>query len=180
MGRVYVAGNNLPPDFGTAKCYVFVIDTSSNQVVDSILVPYPMAVAASPDGTKIYVVGGSAYLYTISTATNTITNSLLLEHNGANDPATSGIAVTPDGKRVFADDGGDDNIFEVDVTQNKVVQTIHAGSVPGILAVTPDGTELWAGDYQATWVSVIGIASGIVTHKIALGSQSYGIAFGQR
>jgi len=176
--RVYVAGNNLPPDFGTAPCYVFALDTSSNKVVDSIRVPYPMAVAVSPDGTKIYVVGGSAYLYTISAATHTITNSLLLEYNGANDPATSGIAVTPDGARVFADDGGDNNIFEVDVAQNKVVRTIRAGATPGMLAVTPDGAELWAGDYQATWVSVIAIASGAVTHRIALGSQSYGVAFG--
>jgi len=176
--HVYVAGNNVPPDFGNAPCYIFVIDTSSNTVVNSIRVPYPMAVAVSPDGTKVYVVGGSAYLYTISTATNSITNSLLLEYNGANDPATSGIAVTPDGTRLFADDGGDNKIFEVDLTQNKVVLTITAGSVPGILAVTSDGSELWAGDYEATWASVIDIASGAVTKKIALGSQSYGIAFG--
>jgi large repetitive protein len=178
--RVYVAGDNVVPDFGNAPCYIFVIDTSSNAVLDSIPVPYPMAVAASPDGTKIYVVGQSAYLYTISTATNTITNALLLERNGANQPATAGIAVTPDGTRVFADDGGDDHILEVDVTQNKVIQTIQAGSTPGILAVTPDGSELWAGDYQATWVSVIDIARGTVAKTIPLGSQSYGIAFGPR
>jgi YVTN family beta-propeller protein len=178
--RVYVAGNNLVPDFGNAPCYVFVIDTSSNEVVNSIRVPYPMALAVSPDGAQIYVVGGSAYLYTISAATNTITNSLLLEYNGASDPATSGIAVTPDGTRVFADDGGDNKIFEVDVTRNEVVRTITAGSTPGILAITPDGAELWAGDFQATWVSVVDIASGTVTRKIALGSQSYGIAFGPR
>jgi DNA-binding beta-propeller fold protein YncE len=178
--HVYVAGNNVPPDFGNAPCYIFVIDTSSNTAVNSIRVPYPMAVAVSPDGTKVYVVGGSAYLYTISTASNTITGSLLLEYNGANDPATSGIAVTPDGTRLFADDGGDNKIFEVDLTQNKVVLTITAGSVPGMLAVTPDGSELWAGDYQATWASVIDIASGTVTKKIPLGGQSYGIAFGPR
>jgi YVTN family beta-propeller protein len=176
--RVYVAGNNLPPDFGTARCYIFAIDTSSNTVVNSIRVPYPMAVAVSPDGTKVYVVGGSAYLYTISTSTSAITNSLLLEYNGANNPATAGIAVTPDGTRVFADDGGDNKIFEVDVTRNKVVKTISAGSVPGALAVTLDGSEVWAADLRATWASVISIASGTVTRKVGLGSQSYGIAFG--
>ena len=46
--RVYVAGNNPIPDFGNAKCYVFVIDTSSGEVMDSIRVPYPMALAVSP------------------------------------------------------------------------------------------------------------------------------------
>jgi len=176
--HVYVAGDNVVPDFGTTPCYVFAIDTSSNTVVNSIRVPYPSALTVSPDGTKIYAVGGFVYLYTISTAANAITNSLLLEYGGASSPATGGIAVTPDGTRVFADDGGDNKIFEVDVTRNKVVRTIKAGSTPGILAITPDGTELWAGDYQVTWVSVINIASGTVTKRIPLGSRSYGIAFG--
>ena len=176
--HVYVAGDNLVPDFGNTPCFVFVIDTGSGEVVDSIKVPYPMALTVSPDGTKIYVVGGFSYLYTISTASNTITNSVLLENNGASSPATGGIAVTPDGTRVFADDGGDNKIFEVDVTKNKVIRTIKAGAIPGILTVTPDGTELWAGDYEATWISVVNIATGTLAHKIALGSQSYGIAFG--
>jgi len=176
--RVYVAGNNVVPDFGNTPCYIFTIDTASNQVVDSILVPYPMALTVSPDGTKIYVVGSDTYLYTVSVAAHTITHVLLLENGGANQPVTGGIAITRDGTRVFADDGQDNNIFEVDVTQNKVVRTIKAGSTPGILAITPDGAELWVGDYLATWVSVIDIASGTVTKKIAVGNQSYGIAFG--
>ena len=176
--RVYVAGNNVPPDFGTAKCYVFVIDTATNQVVDSIRVPYPMALAVSPDGANVYVVCGSSYLYTISAATDRVTKALLLEYNGAEEPATAGIAVTPDGSRVFADDGGDNKIFEIDVANNKVVATIRAGVIPGALAVTPDGTGLWAGDYRATWASVIDIAGGTLARQVALGSQSYGIAFG--
>jgi YVTN family beta-propeller protein len=176
--RVYVGGNNPMPDFGTAKCYVFVIDTSSSQVVTSIRVPYPMALTVSPDGTRVYVAAGSTSLYTISTATNTVTNTLSVADAGPTQPVTSGIAVTPDGSRLFMDDGQDNRIFEVDLTQDKVVETIRAGSTPGILAVTPDGSQVWVRDYYATSASVIDISSGTVIQSIPLGSQSYGIAFG--
>jgi len=64
----------------------------------------------------------------------------------------------------------DNRVFEIDVTQNKVVATIHAGSTPGILAVTPDGSEVWAGDCYATFASVIDIASGAVIKRIPLGT----------
>jgi YVTN family beta-propeller protein len=176
--HVYVAGNNLMPDFGKAKCYVFVIDTATNQVVSSIPVPYPMAVAASPDGTKVYVVGGTTSLYTISTATNTITSRVFLENGGPTQPVTSGIAVTPDGKKVFADDAFGATVFEVNAVTEKLVRTINVGNTAGILAVTLDGSELWVGDYVATSVSVIDVATGKVTKSVPLGSQSYGIAFG--
>lgn len=176
--HVYVAGNNPIPDFGNCGCYVFVIDTSSNQVVSSIPLPYPQAVAVSPDGSNVYVVGSMTWLYTISVATNAITNKLFVANNGpASQPVTGGIAVTPDGAHVFVDDVADNRVFEIDVTQNKVVATIHAGNTPGILTVTPDGAEVWASDYYSTNASVIDIASGKVTKVIPLGSQSYGIAF---
>ena len=176
--HVYVAGNNLMPDFGKAKCYVFVIDTTTNKVVTSIPVPYPMAVAASPDGTRVYVVGGATSLYTISTATNTITSRVFLEYGGPTQPVTSGIAVTPNGKTVFADDGFGAMVFEVDATREKLVRAINVGATAGILAVTPDGSELWVGDYVATSISVVDVPTGIVTRSMPLGSQSYGIAFG--
>ena len=178
--RVYVAGDNLIPDFGNARCYIFVIDASSDRVVDSIRIPYPMAVTVSPDGTKVYVVGGLTNLYTISTATDTITSSVQLANGGPEQPITSGIAVTPDGATVFADNGFDNQVFEIDVAQNQLVKTITVGAYPGILAITPDGSQVWAGDYYAKHVSIIDVQSGSVTGTIPLDNQSYGIAFGPR
>ena len=125
--HVYVAGNNPIPDFGTAKCYVFVIDTASEKVTAAIRVPYPMALAASPDGTNVYVSTGATSLYTISTATNSVINNLFITNKGPEQPVTGGIAVTADGRYVFLDDGADNKIFQVDVKQNQMVGTIHAG-----------------------------------------------------
>lgn len=179
--RVYVAVNNLQPDFGNAVCWIVGIDTSSNQVVSSTKVFYPMALTVSPDGTAIYVIGGlSDTLYTISTATNQITHSVLLQNGAPVQPVTGGIAVTPDGTRVFASDGSSPDVFEVDVTANKLVKTISVGQLPGTIAITPDGTEAWVADNQGTAVNVISVATGTVTRSIWLGNQSYGIAFGPR
>ena len=142
--------------------------------------PYPTALTVLPDGTKVSVAAAQTWLYTISTATNTITNTLFVVNAAPEQVVTSGIAVTPDGTRVFLDDVLDNRVFEVDVTENKIVVRIriHGGTNPGILAVTPDGSQVWVGDYYATSVSIIDIASGAVTDSIPLGSQSYGIAFG--
>jgi YVTN family beta-propeller protein len=176
--RVYVAGNNPIPDFGGCGCRVFVLDAASTRVVASIPLSYPQALIVSPDGTKFYVVSGGTTLYTLSTQTNKVLSALSLPGYGpVSEPATSGIAITPDGSRLFVDDGGDNKIFEIDTTQNKIVSTILAGNTAGILAITPDATELWVGDYYSTFASVVDISTGKVTRTVPLGNQSYGIAF---
>jgi DNA-binding beta-propeller fold protein YncE len=55
---------------------------------------------------------------------------------------------------------------------------IPVGQAPGSLAITHDGSELWATDLRATSAWVIDIATGSVIKGIPLRNQSYGIAFG--
>jgi YVTN family beta-propeller protein len=64
------------------------------------------------------------------------------------------------------------------VTTQKLVGMISVGQAPGSLAITPDGSQLWATDLRATSASVIDVATGAVIKTIPLGNQSYGIAFG--
>jgi YVTN family beta-propeller protein len=176
--RIYVAGNNPIPDFGGCGCRVFVLDTTSDAVVASIALDYPQALLVSPDGTKLYVVSGGTTLYTLSTTTNRVISTLTLPGFGpVGEPASSGIAITSDGSHLFVDDGGDNKIFEIDTMQNKIVHTTLAGQTAGILAITPDSDELWAGDYSSTFASVINVSNGEVIRTIPLGNQSYGIAF---
>jgi YVTN family beta-propeller protein len=176
---VYVAVNNLQPDFGNAICWIIGIDTSTHQVSSATRIRYPMALTLSPDGTSIYVIGGiSDTLYTISTATHKVTHSVSLQSGSPTQPVTGGIAVTPDGTKVFATDSASAGIFEVDVTTHKLVSMISVGQAPGSLAITPDGSQLWATDLRATSASVIDVATGRLIKTIPLGNQSYGIAFG--
>jgi YVTN family beta-propeller protein len=176
---VYVAVNKVQPDFGNAICWIVGIDTSTHQVTSATRIRYPMALTLSPDGKAIYVIGGfSDTLYTISTATHKITHAVDLQSGPPTQPVTGGIAVTPDGTKVFATDSGTAGIFEVDVTTQKFVEMIPVGQSPGSLAITHDGSQLWATDLRATSAWVIDVATGSVTKEIPLGNQSYGIAFG--
>jgi YVTN family beta-propeller protein len=177
---VYVAVNNPQPDFGNAICWIVGIDAETQQVSSATRVPYPMAITLSSDGAAIYVIGGNSdTLYTIATATHKITHSVSLQSGAPTQPVTGGIAITPDGTKVFATDSATAGIFEVDITTNKLVKMIPAGQAPGSLAITMDGTQLWATDLRATSASVLDIATGAIVKEIPLHNQSYGIAFGQ-
>ena len=59
-----------------------------------------------------------------------------------------------------------------------IVKMIPVGQAPGSLAITHDGSQLWATDLRATSASVVDVATGAVIKAIPLGNQSYGIAFG--
>jgi YVTN family beta-propeller protein len=176
---VYVAVNNPQPDFGNAICWIVGIDTSMHQVTSATRIRYPMALTVSPDGKAIYVIGGfSDTLYTISTATHKITHAVDLQSGPPTQPVTGGIAVTPDGTKVFAADSVTAGIFEVDVATQKLVEMIPVGQAPGSLAITHDGSQLWATDLHATSAWMIDVATGSLIKEIPLRNQSYGIAFG--
>ena len=180
--HVYVTVFNIPPDFGQSLSYVFVIDTSTNLVVHTIIVPYPLGITISPDGSRAYVVSGGgrrgqSSLLTISTASHQIVNTLALEPAFVTDATTAGVVVTPDGTHVFADDAMSGTVWEIDATKNQIVKSISAGTTPGQLALSPDGSQVWAADYGSTSVSVIDVSSGAVVKTVPLGNLSYGVAF---
>jgi YVTN family beta-propeller protein len=186
-GRLYVSGAS-PSEGGYFKGFIYTVDTSTNQVVDTIQIWNPGPLAMSPDGANMYLMCGQAtiYLCTFSTATNKITNALKLAETPLPGPRYFGIAVTLDGTRVFVDgvlspQGRYDNVvYEIDVNQNRVIKTIQAGTEPGAMAITPDGKAIWISDYSGTAVSVINVESGTLARTIPLGNQSYAIAFGLR
>jgi YVTN family beta-propeller protein len=78
---------------------VYVIDTSTNTVTATIVVgDSPVGVAITPDGSKAYVVNGSATsISVIDTSTNTVSDTI----TSATDNDCWGISLTPDGKYAY-------------------------------------------------------------------------------
>jgi uncharacterized repeat protein (TIGR01451 family) len=132
--RAYVAvGLGIFPGPDQVK----VVDTNpASPTVHTVLATItvqssPLAVAITPDGTRVYVVNnGSNSVSVISTATNTVTATL---SPGAGDP--QGIAITSDGAKVI-DTNPASGAFHT------VLATVALGSGPAGVAITPASADL--------------------------------------
>jgi len=86
----------------------------------------------------------------IDTATNQVTATIGVGGR------PMGVAVSPDGTRVYVTNLFSHTVSVVDTATNQVTATIGAGSDPQGVAVSPDGTHLYVANYMARGtVSVI-------------------------
>src|SRR5207237_8291911 len=78
-----------------------------------------------------YVSSSSGIVSKIDTATNTVVAYIMV----GNLP--TGLAVTPDGTRVYVANDYDDTVSVIDTAKNKVIATVQAGHTPQFVAITP-------------------------------------------
>ncbi|MGE3289401.1 MAG: protein kinase [Pseudonocardia sp.] len=92
------------------------------------------------------------------------------------DPA--GLALSPDGSRLYVSDLGSGVVQEVDTHAAKVVREISVGGFLHGIAVTPDGSRAYVAAEGTGAVSVLDLASGSVTAtiRVADGAWLWGVA----
>jgi YVTN family beta-propeller protein len=174
---------------------VSVINTATNQVVDTITVgTHPYGVAVTPNGSFVYVANFSlGTVSVISTATNQVVDTVTV---GGNPLA---VAVTPNGNLVYVTNIASNAVTVIAtanqtvVKANTVVETIPVGNDPAGVAVTPngsfvyvvndgsntvtpDGSAVYVANFDSSTVSVIATASNTVSVTIPVGShpKAYG------
>jgi YVTN family beta-propeller protein len=107
----------------------------------------------------------------ISTATNTVTATIPVGLN------PYGVAVTPDGSKVYVANAGEHTVSVISTATNTVIATVPVGNEPHGIAVTPDGSKVFVANYRDSTVSVISTATNTVTGSpIAVGI--FPVAFG--
>jgi YVTN family beta-propeller protein len=101
----------------------------------------------------------------IATASNTVVATVTV---GANP---SGVAVTPDGTKVYVANRGSGTVSAIATATNAVVATIPVGGNPYGIAVTPDGTNVYV--TTGNTVSVIDTATNnVVGSPIPVGNSA--------
>ena len=150
---------------------VLVIDTTTNSVLTTIPVGgAPIGIAITPDGTKVFVAGGSDSdtVAVIDADTNTIIATIPLEGN------LYAVAITPDGSRAYVADSRESGLWVIDAASNTVITNI-SDVFPTDVTITPDGAKAYATDALGDTVSVIDTATHTVTATIPI-IRPYGIA----
>jgi YVTN family beta-propeller protein len=167
--RLYVA-NNV---FNT----IAVVDTATNQIAATVLldprVPVIMeGMAISPDGSRLYVSArdsGRTYSDPIpppdpfgplpDTVTVIDTASLQVVARVQVGRWPMGLAISRDGKRVYAANFNSGTVSVIDTGTNHVGATAHVGGWPVHVAVSPDGVRLYVAALNGKVLDVLDMAT---------------------
>jgi YVTN family beta-propeller protein len=169
-GLVTVKGGRL---YATAALdnTILVLDVMLVDVLDNLVrnvakidgVKFPVAIVASPDGSSLYVSNYFSATVSVIDATQVsigvFDQPAVVVHTIPVAIGPYGLAVSPDGSRLFvAHFPQGDAISVVDTTSFSVIDQISVGNGPVRgLAVSRDGAKLYAANYFASSVSVLGI-----------------------
>ena len=159
----------------TTPGVVDVVDTAADAVVASVPVGGDGGqIAVTPDGSRVWVASGLVVV--IDAATNTVVDSFLPETAPVANVSNIavGVAISPDGTRAYVSRvtfnfggptfGAGGGVVVVDTATDTVIATTNTGSLPGQVALTPNGSKLYVA-LQSTFVNV-GTAQGFLPAKV--------------
>jgi YVTN family beta-propeller protein len=138
----------------------------------------PYGLALSPDGGKVLLSNdhqGTQSLMAVDTSTRTVTQTIPYSSPQA---LYLGVVYTPDGTRAFASAGGNNKIRTYTVAADGALTEtasipLAAGSYPGGLAISSDGTRLYVANDLGGSVSIVDTASGTVSSTTPTGPNPY-------
>ena len=162
-GRLFVV--HQAPLRGTTKCPVAVIDTATNLVITTVLLPghWCKDILFTPDGRFAYIANNSqGEVNVIDTTTYQVTNI-------PTPGAARRLCISPAGDRVYVTNNGDNSVSAIDTATQQVITTIPVGEKPLGLAITPNGEEVYVTNQKDGTVSVINTTTLTVVATILTG-----------
>ena len=76
-----------------------------------------------------------------------------------------GVAVNPEGTKVYVANAGDSIVSVIDTTNNTITANVSVGEFPYGVAVNPAGTKAYVANMGSNNVSVINTTSNTVTAR---------------
>ncbi len=156
--RIYV-----PVSFGLGAFSFYgsvtVVDAATESVASSIFIwSLPSSIAVSPDGARAYVSTPSTFVDTgygqgflpspwvahLDLASNSLGGGI-----NASSPG-SGVAITPDGSRVYVAVPSGNRVAVIDTATNTILATVTVGTSPTGVVIAPAGSNT-AGAKKSNW-----------------------------
>ncbi len=167
-----------------------VIDLAVGKSVQTITVKKSwLGIAFAPDGKRLFVSGGDdneILVFDFAAGRATQTGKLLLgssEYHALNDkqrdearksgrgeyafPAS--LAVTPDGRRLYAAENLTHKVAVVDLTTQRVISKIAVGDYPYDCVISTDGRRAYVSNWGSRSLSVIDTSSNQVIGEVRTG-----------
>jgi len=124
-------------------------------------------------GPFAYVISGNN-ISVIDTATDKVVDTMEIESG-------LGVAVSPDGTKVYVTNNRDNTVSVIDTSISKVIATINGLSSPYAIAFTPDGKKIYITNndgavFRNGTVSVIDTGTNTVMDTIKVGSVPHRVA----
>jgi YVTN family beta-propeller protein len=171
---------------GQWKQSLQVVDTASGNIVQTISYYTPEAlwvgVAWSPDGRHAYASAGGnnkVRVYDVAGQHLTERDPIPIPTSPANpNPHPAGIAVSPDGKTLYAAENLADSVAIVDLATAKVTATVPVGHNPYTVALGRDGRFAFVSNWGASTVSVLATATVKVIRTIRVGTHPSALRLG--
>jgi YVTN family beta-propeller protein len=150
---------------------VDIIDVAQKKVVGSVAVGQrPRGIAFTPDGKTAYVACElDGALYAIDMATRSATPFKA-------GPFSNGVAVAPDGSKVYVSSGRGARVDVFDVGAKRFTASITVGQRPWNMALTPDGKKLYVANGRSGTVSVIDTTANKRVADVKVDELPWGVA----
>ena len=86
-----------------------------------------------------------------------------------------GLAMSPDGRTLYATTGRGGSVLAVDTEKLEVTGTVKVGKRPWGIAISPDGRKLYVANGPSNDLSVIDVASMKEVARIPCGQSPWGV-----
>ena len=87
----------------------------------------------------------------------------------------SGLEITPDGKKLYVVNEGEDNVSVIDIYSRQIITTVEVGLSPVKVALTPDGARAYVTNMGNNSVSIIDTEFNTVLTTLSVGKKPMAI-----
>jgi len=160
---------------------IVIVDTKTHAPVNTIEMPamsdgtpgFAMAVTCSPDGRRLYVALASA------TAGEVIAIDAYSKQpvgRAMVGSCPTGIAITPDGRRLFVADHNSADVAVLSASPLSLINRVSVGVSPARVAISPDGQHVYVTCKGSGTVAILSGVTGANIGVINVGKEPMGVA----